>query len=110
MATAFDRVGMATSTIGTGALTLGAALGNVSPNLAAFMSFASAGVANGQAVPYLILDANNNWEVGIGTYTASGTTLTRNVLWSNNSNAAINLSGNAQVFITEIGEDLNQAG
>lgn len=110
MATVFDRVGMSTTTTGTGALTLGSALGNVSPNLAAFVSFASAGIANGQLVSYLILDANNNWEVGIGTYTSAGTLLSRTPLWSNNSNAAINLSGNAQVFITEIAEDVNQAG
>src|SRR5262249_39677210 len=110
MATVFDRVGMSTTTAGTGTLTLGSALGNVSPNLAAFMSFASAGVANGQLVSYLILDSNNNWEVGIGTYASAGTTLTRNALWSNNSNNPINLSGNAQVFITEVAEDVNQAG
>jgi hypothetical protein len=109
MGIAFDRVGMATSTAGTGTLTLGSALGNVSPNLAAFMSFAAAGVATGQSVPYLILDSNNAWEVGIGVYTSSGTTLTRNVLWSSNANSAISLSGNAQVFITEIAEDINQA-
>jgi hypothetical protein len=109
MATAFDRVGMSTTTTGTGTLTLAAALGNVAPNLASFISFATAGVANGQSIPYLILDSNNNWEVGVGTYSSSGTTLTRNVLWSPNANAAINLSGNAQVFITEIAEDINQA-
>jgi hypothetical protein len=110
MATAFDRVGMSTATIGTGALTLGAALGNVVPNLASFMSFAAAGVANGQQVAYLILDTNNNWEVGVGVYTSSGTTLTRSPLWSSNSNNAISLSGSAQVYITEIAEDINQAG
>ncbi len=110
MATVFDRAGMSTATTGTGTLTLGSALGNVSPNLAAFMSFAAAGVGNAQQVPYLILDSNNAWEVGTGTYTASGTTLSRNVLWSSNANAAISLSGNAQVFITEIAEDINQAG
>jgi hypothetical protein len=110
MATVFDRAGMATTTTGTGTLTLGSSLGNVSPNLAAFMSFAAAGVANGQSVPYLILDANNNWEVGIGTYTSSGTTLSRSPLWSSaGAGTAINLSGNAQVFITEIAEDINQA-
>jgi hypothetical protein len=110
MALTFDRVGMSTSTVGAGTLTLGAALGNVSPNLAAFLSFAGAGVANGQTVSYLILDSNNGWEVGIGIYTSSGTTLTRTVFYSSNSNNAISLSGNAQVFITEIAEDVNQAG
>jgi hypothetical protein len=108
MSRLFDRAGMSTTTTGTGTLTLGSALGNVSPNLAGFLSFAGAGVTDGLDVSYLILDANNGWEVGHGTYTASGTTLTRNVTKSSNSNSAINLSGNAQVFITIRAEDLLQ--
>jgi hypothetical protein len=108
MARLFDRAGMSTTTTGTGTLTLGAALGNVSPNLAGFLSFAGAGATDGLDVSYLILDSNNGWEVGHGTYTASGTTLSRNVTKSSNANAAINLSGNAQVFITVRAEDLLQ--
>jgi hypothetical protein len=106
MAKLFDRVGMSTSTAGTGTITLGTALGNVSPNLAGFSSFAGASVPNGTDVSYLILDANNNWEIGHGTYTSSGTTLTRNVTASSSSGSVINLSGNAQVFITIRAEDL----
>jgi hypothetical protein len=108
MSRLFDRAGMSTATTGTGTLTLGSALGNVSPNLAGFLSFAGAGVTDGLDVSYLILDANNGWEVGHGTYTASGTTLTRNVTKSSNAGSAISLSGNAQVFITIRAEDLLQ--
>ena len=78
-------------------------------NDAAFVvriSFASAGVADQNVVSYLILDANGGWETGWGTYGASGTTLTRNVSKSSNSNAPISLSGNAQVFITARAEDI----
>jgi hypothetical protein len=103
-----NRVGVGTATLGAGTITLGAALGAVAPNLASFQSLASAGIANNQTVNYLILDANGNWEVGIGLN--AGGTLTRTPLWSSNSNAAISLSGNAQVFITAIAEDLGQVG
>ena len=106
MAKLYDRAGMSTTTTGTGTVTLGSALGNVSPNLAGFLSFAGAGVPNATDVSYLILDANNNWEVGHGTYTSSGTTLTRSITASSSSGSAINLSGNAQVFITIRAEDL----
>lgn len=105
-----DRAGMSVSgTPGTGTITLGSALGSVSPLLASFLSFASANVVNGQTVSYLILDTGGAWEVGTGVYTSSGTTLTRNPIYSSNANAAINATANAQVFITAIAEDLNQA-
>lgn len=108
-----DRAGMASTTSGTGTLTLGAALGAVVTNTCSYQSFATAGVATGESVSYLILDANGNWEVGRGTYTSAGTTLTRGPLYSSNSGAAINLSGSEQVFIAALAEDLSsysQAG
>jgi hypothetical protein len=106
MANLFDRAGMSTATSGGGTLALGAALGAVAPNLAGFLSFANAGVADQNVVSYLILDANGGWETGWGVYAASGTTLTRNPTKSSNSNAAISLSGNAQVFLTARAEDV----
>ena len=106
MASLFDRAGMSTATSGTGALALAAALGAVAPNLCGFLSFANAGVGDQNVVSYLILDANGNWESGWGVYTASGPTLTRNPVRSSNANAAISLSGNAQVFVTARAEDL----
>lgn len=93
------RTGVSCATVGTGTLTLGTALGATAVNLASFQSFANAGIVDQAEVPYLILDSNGNWEYGYGTYTASGTTLTRTVIGSNNSNAAINLSGSEQVFV-----------
>jgi len=89
---------MTTATSGTGTITLVAAVTGA-------LSFASAGIADGDIVTYAIEDGSNS-EIGRGTYTASGTTLTRTVLKSTNSNAAINLSGSAEVFLTPSAEDL----
>lgn len=93
---------MSTSTTGTGTITLGSAV-------TGFLSFASAGVTSGQTVSYAIEDGDAR-EVGRGVYTSSGTTLTRSVLVSTNSNSAINLSGNAQVFISALAEDFAPTG
>ncbi len=100
-----DRAGHTSTTGGTGTITLGAALGAVAPNLCSFQSFSSAGITDQMVVSYLILDSNGAWELGRGTYTASGTTLTRGPTFSSNSNAAISLSGNEQVFISFLQED-----
>ena len=102
-----NRGGMTSVTTGVGSpLTLGTALGAVAPNVCSFLDFAGAGITDGQAISYLILDSNGGWEVGTGTYTAAGTTLTRAVNNSSNSNNPINLSGNQQVFITARANDL----
>jgi hypothetical protein len=105
MANLFNRAGMSTATSGTGTITLGSALAAVAVNLAAFQSFAGAGVTDGTTVEYLILDASGAWELGTGTYTAAGTTLTRTVKYSSNANSAVSLSGNAQVFIVALATD-----
>jgi len=101
MATAFlyNLARMTTSTTGTGTITLGSAV-------TGFLSFSAAGVTDGQSITYAIKDGNNS-EIGRGTYTASGTTLTRSVLRSTNSNNALNLSGSAEVFITYAAEDVD---
>lgn len=93
-----NRVYMATSTTGTGTITLGAA----EPGQ---RSFAAAGIANGDTVSYVIEDGTS-WEVGTGVYTATGTTLSRNVLESSNANTAISLSGSAKVFATPGAADI----
>lgn len=101
-----DRVGVSCATTGTGTMTLGSALSAISPNLCQFFAPSSVGATDQHSYRYLILDSNGGVEIGYGLYTASGTTLTRNVTWSTNSNAAINLSGNEQVFITAAAEDI----
>ena len=93
-----NRAKMSTSTTGTGTLTLGSAV-------AGYQTFADAGVSDGDVVRYVIEDGDN-WEIGTGTYTASGTTLSRTVVDSNNSNNAINLSGDAEVFVSATAADM----
>jgi hypothetical protein len=97
----YNLARMTTATTGTGTITLGSAV-------TGFLSFASAGVANGETVTYGIVDGTNR-EVGRGVYTSSGTTLTRNVLTSTNSNNAISLSGSAIVFIGASNKDFSLA-
>ena len=76
-----DRVQETTLTVGTGTLTLsGAVLG--------FQSFAAIG--NGNTTYYAISDPiTGDWEVGIGTYTASGTTLSRDTVLSSSTGASL---------------------
>ena len=64
-----------------------------------FQSFAVVG--NGNTTYYSATDAAGNWEVGIGTYSTTGPTLTRNtILSSSNSNTAVTFSGVVNVFVT----------
>ena len=97
MAKLRDLARMTTATTGAGTITLGSAVSG-------FLSFAAAGVNDGDTVRYAIDDGSNR-EAGSGVYTAAGTTLSRNVSASTNSNSAINLSGSAQVFIAASARD-----
>ena len=89
-----DRVKETTITTGTGTVTLaGASTG--------FQSFAAIG--NGNSTYYTIAgQSSSEWEVGIGTYTSAGTTLSRTtVLSSSNSGSLVNFSaGTKDVFVT----------
>ena len=91
-----DRVKETTTTTGTGTVTLlGAATG--------FQSFAVVGDAN--TTFYTIASqTGNEWEVGIGTYATTGTTLARTTVLSNSSAtqpSALNFSaGTKDVFVT----------
>jgi hypothetical protein len=89
-----DRVKVTTTTSGTGALTLGAAAGG------SFQDFSVIG--NGNTTSYTVVDPTSGaWEVGIGTYTASGTTLSRDtVLESSNAGALVDFAaGGKEVFV-----------
>jgi hypothetical protein len=89
-----DRVRVSTSTTGTGTLTLGTA----SPG---FQSFSVIG--DGNTTYYAIVDsATGDFEVGIGIFTSSGTTLSRDtVLESSNSGSLVNfVVGTKDVFVT----------
>jgi hypothetical protein len=87
-----DRVLETTTTAGSGTITLAGA----EPG---YQSFSAVG--NGNQTYYTIANGAE-WEVGIGTYTASGTTLSRDtVLSSSASGAKVTLSaGTKNVFVT----------
>ena len=98
-----DRVQETTTTTGTGTVTLaGAATG--------FQSFAAIG--DGNTTYYTIAGiGTSEWEVGIGTYTASGTTLSRTtVLSSSNAGSLVNFSaGTKNVFCSyPAGKSVNE--
>ena len=94
-----NRAKMTTATTGTGTLTLGSAV-------AGFQSFLAAGVSDADVVSYVIEDGGG-WEVGTGTYSASGPTLSRSVAESSNSNSPLTLSGSAVVFVGAAADDWN---
>ena len=104
-----DRVKETTTTAGTGTVTLdGATTG--------FQSFAVIGDTN---TTYYTISSQtgNEWEVGIGTYTSSGTTLARTTVLSNSSGtqpSALSFSaGTKDVFVTYPAEksvNLNSSG
>ena len=87
-----DRVKETTTTTGTGTITLAGASSG-------FQSFSAIGNAN---TTYYTIAGGTEWEVGLGTYTSSGNTLSRDtVLESSNGGSLVNFSaGIKDIFIT----------
>ena len=87
-----DRVKETTTTTSTGTYTLAG-------TTAGFQSFSVIG--DGNTTYYTVTDGTD-WEVGIGTYTSAGTTLSRDtILESSNSGNAVNWGvGSKEVFVT----------
>ena len=91
-----DRVKETTTTTGTGTYTLAGAV-------TGFESFATIGNTN---TTYYCCTDGDDFEVGVGTYASSGTTLARTtILQSSNSDNAVNWSsGTRDIFCTQPAE------
>jgi hypothetical protein len=91
-----DRIKETTSTTGTGTYTLAGAV-------TGFEAFSEIGDGN---TTYYCCSDGTDFEVGVGTYTASGTTLARTtILQSSNSDAAVNwTAGTRNIFCTQPAE------
>jgi len=90
-----DRVKVTSTTTGTGAMALGAAVDG-------FETFA-AGIGNSNTTYYAIFNTGTTeWEVGLGTLDGSSANLTRTtVISSSNSDSAVDFaSGTKDVFCT----------
>ena len=87
-----DRVKVVTTTTGSGAITLGA-------TATGYQAFSAIGNGN---TTYYTIAGTSEWEVGIGTYTSSTLSLSRDtVLSSSNGGNKVTFSaGNKDVFIT----------
>jgi hypothetical protein len=71
----------------------------LSGTAAGYKSFSVVG--NGNTTYYSATDTSTNWEVGVGTYSTTGPTLTRTtILSSSNSGSAVTFSGTVTVFVT----------
>ena len=86
-----DRVQETSTTTGTGTITLAGAVSG-------FQSFSAIGNAN---TTYYAIVGGTQWEVGLGTYTSSGTTLSRDTVLASSTGSKINFSaGTKNVFVT----------
>lgn len=75
-----DRVRDTTATTGTGTVTLS----GTAPT--GYQNFSVIGNGN---TTYYTINGDSQWEVGIGTYTSSGTTLSRNTVLASSSGGSL---------------------
>jgi hypothetical protein len=86
-----DRVQETSATTGTGTITLAGAV-------AGFQSFSAIGDGN---TTYYAIVGGTQWEVGLGTYTSSGTTLSRDTVLASSTGSKLDLAaGTKNVFVT----------
>jgi hypothetical protein len=86
-----DRVQETSTTTGTGTFTLAGAVSG-------FQSFSIVGTGN---TTYYAIVGGTQWEVGLGTYTSSGTTLSRDTVLSSSTGSLIDFAaGTKSVFVT----------
>lgn len=93
-----NRAWMTTATTGTGTIVLGSARSG-------YMTFAEAGLADGDTASYCIRDGAD-FEIGLGTYTAAGTEFSRDTVYTSKisgtvGTSKINLSGTAEIFLAQ---------
>jgi len=83
---------------------------SLSGSVTGFQAFTVIG--NNNTTYYAATDTSGNWEVGIGTYTLSTTTLARTtILASSNSSSAVTFPGAVNVFVTyPAGKSVDQNG
>lgn len=91
-----ERVRETTTTTGTGTISLAGAV-------AGYQSFSVIGNGN---TTYYTINAGSQWEVGIGTYSSAGPTLSRDVIFSSSNAGApvIFAAGTKDVFVTYTAE------
>lgn len=86
-----DRVQETSTTTGTGTFTLSGAVSG-------FQSFSAIGTGN---TTYYAIVGGTEWEVGLGTYTSSGTTLSRDTVLASSTGSKVSFSaGTKNVFVT----------
>jgi hypothetical protein len=98
----FDRVKETATTTGTGDFTLAGAVTQ-------YVAFSAVYSVGDEQVPYCIQgQTGSEWEVGLGTYSASNTLRRDKVYASSNSGALVNFgAGTKDVFVTigaEVGD------
>lgn len=97
-----NRIKVASSSTGTGNITLGSAEDG-------YQTFAAGGISNNDVVRYVITEGSA-WEIGKATYLTSGPTLVRTSgnLLESSTGSLLNLGGSATVFVSLADVDVMQ--
>lgn len=97
-----NRAKMTVSAVNNGASPPTVTLGSASSG---FQAFSTAGVADGDIISYVIEDGTS-WEIGQGTYSSTGPTLSRTTIQgSSNNGSAISATTSASVFVSSVASD-----